>query len=146
MTHYAGVRLALIVVLGFNALSQIAGGIGLITGAVAPGLAILRGTPFADYMMPGVILVGVAGGSSLVALAVVWLASRLTGDFAGIASGGITAGWIVGEVMLLGVISWPLQALYLATGLLTAGLAARLWLADWERAHPHQPTRGHAIA
>jgi len=145
MTHEPTIRRTLKVVLGFNALSQIVGGVGLLTGAINPGLCLLQGTPFADYTMPGLIL-GAAGVVSLVALLLVWLASRLTGDFAGAFSGGVTAGWIAGEVVLLGVISWPLQALYLVTGLLALGLAAWLWLVDWERVHPHQPTHGHAVA
>ena len=145
MTHESTLRRTLMIVLGFNALSQIGGCIGLITGAINPGLSLLNGTPFADYMMPGLIL-GAAGVVSLVALALVWLAGRLTGDFAGVFSGGVTAGWIVGEVILLGVISWPLQALYLVTGVVAFGLAAWLWLADWEQDRPHQSTHTHAAA
>ncbi len=146
MRHESTVRRTLMIVLGFNALTQIAGGIGLITGAIAPGLDLLRATPFADYTVPGLILGVFAGGISLAALLIVWLAGRLTGDFAGAFSGAVTAGWIVGEVILLGVISWPLQALYLVTGLLAFGLAAWLWIVDWERVHPHQPSHGHAVA
>jgi hypothetical protein len=141
-----GFRRTLMIVLGFNALSQVGGGIGLMTGVIEPGLSLLNGTPFADYTVPGLIL-GTAGIVSLVALALVWLASRLTGDFAGAFAGAVTAGWIVGEVILLGVVSWPLQALYLVTGVVAFGLGVRLWLADYERTQqPHQPTRGHAVA
>ncbi len=144
MTHEPTIRRTLMVVLGFNALSQIAGGIGLLTGAINPGLSLLQGTPFADYAMPGLILSVVAGGGSLAALALVWLADRTTGDIAGFISGGVTAGWIAGEVILLGVIAWQLQALYAVTGLLAAGLAAYLWLADSGAARMRQSTHRHA--
>ena len=86
MTHEPTIRRTLMVVLGFNALSQIAGGIGLLTGAINPGLSLLQGTPFADYTMPGLILSVVAGGGSLAALALAWLADRTTGDIAGFIS------------------------------------------------------------
>jgi hypothetical protein len=150
MIHETGVRRTLLVMLAFNALSQIGGAIGLLAGAHPP-MSLLNSTPFADYTIPALILGVITGGSSLAALLLVWRAGRLTGDFAGIVSGSITAGWIVGEVILwkesiLGFLSVPLQVLYLVTGLLVAGLAAWLWLADWERAHPHTLLRRHGVA
>jgi len=144
MIHETGVRRTLLVVLAFNALSQIGGAIGLLAGAHPP-LSLLSATPFADYTLPALILGIITGGSSLAALLLVWRAGRLTGDFAGMVSGDITAGWIVGEVILLGYLS-PLQVLYFATGLLTAGLGAWLWLADWGRAHPHTSLHRHGVA
>ena len=80
MAQESTLRRTLMIVLGFNALSQIGGGIGLIMGAIAPPLSLLHGTPFADYTMPGLILDVVAGGGSLAALALVWVARRTTGD------------------------------------------------------------------
>jgi len=140
MINNTAVRRALLVILAFNALSQIGGAVGLITGLISPPFSLLSGTPFANYTLPGLILGVVAGGGSLVALLLVWRAGNLTGDEAGIVSGCITTGWIVGEVILfkesvLGFLGVPLQVMYFVTGLLAAGLAAWLWLADWEHAH-----------
>jgi hypothetical protein len=150
MIRETGVRRTLLVVLAFNALSQIGGAIGLLAGAHPP-LSLLSSTPFADYTLPALMLGIITGGGSLAAVLLVARAGRLTGDVAGIVSGGITAGWIVGEVLLwkeslLGFLSVPLQVLYFVTGLLAAGLAAWLWLADWERAHPHTSQRRHGVA
>jgi uncharacterized membrane protein YbhN (UPF0104 family) len=150
MIHESGVRRTLLVVLAFNALSQIGGAIGLLAGAHPP-LNLLTSTPFADYTLPALILGVITGGGSLVAVLLVARAGRPTGDVAALVSGSITAGWIVGEVLLfkeslLGFLSVPLQVLYFATGLLAVGLAARLWLADWERAHPHTWLHRHGVA
>jgi hypothetical protein len=147
MSHEVGMRRTLIAVLAFNALSQIGGAIGLLTGAHPP-LSMLNPTPFADYTVPALILGIFTGGCSLLALLLVWRGGRLSGDFAGIASGGITAGWIVGEVLLIGFAgSWVwLQILYFATGLVVAGLAAGLRLADWERTHPRLLPHHHSPA
>jgi len=152
MIYETGVRRTLLVMLAFNALSQIGGAIGLLAGAHPP-MSLLNSTPFADYTIPALILGVITGGSSLAALLLVWRAGRLTGDVAGLISGGITAGWIVGEVLLwreslLGFLSVPLQVLYFGTGLLAVGLAAGLWLVDQEQAHPYPHTwlHHHGIA
>jgi len=152
MIYETGVRRTLLVMLAFNALSQIGGAIGLLAGAHPP-MSLLNSTPFADYTIPALILGVITGGSSLAALLLVWRAGRLTGDVAGLISGGITAGWIVGEVLLwreslLGFLSVPLQVLYFGTGLLAVGLAAGLLLVDQEQAHPYPHTwlHHHGIA
>lgn len=150
VTHETGMRRALLVVLAFNALSQIGGAIGLLAGAHPP-MSLLGSTPFADYTVPALILGVITGGSSIVALLLVWRGQHLAGDAAGIISGGITAGWIVGEVILfreslLGFLGVPLQVLYFVTGLLAAGLASWLSLVDRGVAHPSASLHRHGVA
>jgi hypothetical protein len=134
MLHETGVRRTLLVMLAFNTLGLIGGAVGLLAGAHPP-LSPLRSTPFADSTIPSPLLGVIVGGGSLAALLLVWRAGRLTGDFAGIVSCGITAGWLVGEAIpwhesILGAPSVPLQMLYAVTRLLAAGWAARLWLVE----------------
>jgi hypothetical protein len=64
----------------FLSLTAIAGGIGLLTGAVAPPVELLSGSPFHDYILPGLALLilvgGVAGTSTVLLLRTHPLASR----------------------------------------------------------------------
>jgi hypothetical protein len=150
MSRTTGERRTLLVVLAFNALSQIGGGIGLLAGAHPP-ISLLDSTPFADYTMPALILGVITGGTSIIALLLVWRAAHIIGDVAGVVSGCITAGWILGEVILfreslLGFLGVSLQVLYFVTGLLAAILASWLWLADRELAHSRMSLHRHGVA
>jgi len=120
-------RYALIVIVGFAALSAIGGGIGVV---ISNGLGMpqswLQTTPFADYVVPGLILAIVVGGSALLAM-ILLLAHHTWQYVAAFCAGGIMTGWIVAEVLLIQQASW-LQALYLVVGLALMGLSAMLGL------------------
>lgn len=151
MVYVPFIRRAMLVTLAFNALSQFGGAVGLLTGAISPPLTLLSDTPFTSYTVPALILGVVTGGSSLVALRLVWLSARLVGDFASIIAGCITVGWILGEVILFkesvaGFLNVPLQVIYFVTGLVVLGLAGWLWLTDWERAHRQESRHHHGVA
>jgi hypothetical protein len=60
-------RLSLLVCTGFLALTACAGGIGLLTGAAAPPVEMLSGSPFPDYTIPALALAGIVGGMALLA-------------------------------------------------------------------------------
>jgi hypothetical protein len=47
------IRIALVVLEVFVALGAVAGGIGLLTGAIPVSLDALQGSPFVDYTVPG---------------------------------------------------------------------------------------------
>jgi hypothetical protein len=67
----SSVRIVLLTLTSFLSLTAIAGGIGLITGAVPPPLEMLNGSPFSDYTIPGLallILVGGLAGTSAILL------------------------------------------------------------------------------
>lgn len=120
----ARVHMALIWVASFAALSAIGGGIGLLaTNGLGIPLAYLRTTPFTSYVVPGVIL-GVAVGGSALAATLLLLRHQRWADLTAFGAGAIMAGWIVGEVLLLGQLSW-LQWFYLAVGVALMGLAVR---------------------
>lgn len=111
-------------VLLFNATSAVGGGIGLMTGALPVPASLLRNTPFATYLIPGLFLATVIGGSALFG-AVALIAHAERSLVIAATAGAIMVGWIAGETVLVEGFSW-LQALYLLTGLATVALAVHL--------------------
>jgi hypothetical protein len=112
-TYKALIRISL-----FNALSAVGGGIGLVTGTLPIPTELLRHTPFDSYVIPGLFLGLIIGGSALGgAIALVTHGKR--SRFISAGAGVIMVGWITGETILLRGFSW-LQGLYLLTGLLVA--------------------------
>jgi hypothetical protein len=90
---------------------------------------VLAGTPFSSFLVPGLVLAFVVGGSQLWAA---WAAARDTrwALLVALAAGGLLMGWIVGEVVWLGWIApHGLQPFCFAYGAVEAALAARLLLA-----------------
>jgi hypothetical protein len=120
-------RWVLIGLSGFLALTAIAGGIGLLSGAVAPPLEELAGSVFPDYTVPGLALMLVVGG--LAAAATVLLLRRHRLAWAAAASAGAAIiGFEVVEVLVFGSplgIARNLQVFYLGLGALLVALA--LW-------------------
>lgn len=109
----------LTVVHTFNALTGLVGGAAL---AVWPDgrmmqapLAMLQGTPFRDYLIPGLLLFASVGVTNMVA-AFVAKNREPGGEVFSFIAGVVTFGWIAGELMVLRVFS-PLQVLYALTGL-----------------------------
>lgn len=107
----------------FAGLAAVAGGVGLVGGGIRFPSDWLSGTPFSGYTAPGLILGGVVGGSALVAAAMTLLASRMAGALASAIAGAVMIGWIVGEVALIGYVSW-MQPAFFAYGLVMVALAA----------------------
>ena len=100
----------------FNALSAVGGGIGLVTGTLPVPTMLLRHTPFDSFVIPGLFLGVVIGGSALVG-AIAVLAHAKRSRLISAAAGVIMVGWIAGETILVEGFSW-LQGFYLLTGLL----------------------------
>jgi hypothetical protein len=109
---------ALIALSLFNAVSAIGGGIGLLTGALPVPTSLLELTPFDTYVVPGLFLAVVIGGSSL-AGTITLLARTPRAGFISAGAGLVMVGWILGETVIVQGFSW-LQGLYLMTGLLVA--------------------------
>jgi hypothetical protein len=145
------VRIALVVVDLFLAVSAIAGAVGLVVGFMNIPLSVLQGTAFADFTVPALLLGLVVGGSALAAAAIAVFGPRglaVLGPWrfdalASAAAGSIMVGWIVIEVALIGLGSW-LQPAYFVVGLVMIGLASLLQRAE---SHPTGVTgRQHAHA
>jgi hypothetical protein len=116
-------RRLLLVALVINAVTAIGGGIALATGILKMPLVILVHTPFKTFVIPALILACIVGGSSLWALILVIIHGNGSKIIAACA-GGIMAGWILAEIVLIRGFSW-LHGLYLITGFGTVLLSAR---------------------
>jgi hypothetical protein len=113
----------LLALLLFNGVSAVGGGLALMTDWIPEQTSWVRDTDFASNYFPGVILMAVVGGSSLVAA--VALAKRADGwQLAGIVAGTVMVIWIVGEVASIRAFH-PLQVIYLVTGVLVVAATPR---------------------
>jgi hypothetical protein len=128
-------RLALILLTLFVAAGAIFGGIGLILEAdLGMDLALLDGTPFSSYVVPGYILLLAVGGSNLVAGILLLIDHEQAPSFAFLAGAVLTA-WIAVQVVMIGMMSF-LQPAFFTFGLMTMGFAYRYWL-EVEAIHHH---------
>mgnify|MGYP001792509955 FL=1 len=111
----------------FNAFSAVGGGIALVAGGLGVPATLLRHTPFDSFVVPGIFLAAVIGGSATIgatALLAHWLLALVTSA----AAGAIMVGWILGETLLVEGFSW-LQGLYLLTGSIVVVASIRLYQA-----------------
>lgn len=109
-------RTILLGLLLFNGVTAVGGGLALMTGWIPEQASWVRDTDFASSYFPGVILMAVVGGSSLVAAAA--LAKRTDGwQLASIVAGTVMVFWIVGEIASIRGFH-VLQVVYLVTGAL----------------------------
>jgi hypothetical protein len=108
----------------FVALTAIAGGVALATGMERKrfSLSLLDDTPFKSYTVPGLVLSGLVGGTSLVAAGATLRRSRAA-TLASAVAGSVLVGWIAGEVCLLppDTRSW-IEAAYASLGLVMSAV------------------------
>ena len=108
----------------FNALSAVGGGIALSAGGLGVPTELLRHTPFDSFVVPGIFLAVVIGGSATIG-ATALLAHWTRALVISAAAGAIMVGWILGETLLVEGFSW-LQGLYLLTGSIVVVASIRL--------------------
>ena len=116
---------------GLIGLSAVAGGVGLVmdpTGAsLGMSTAWLDGSPFANFLIPGLFLLSVNGIGTLVGAVLSFRAYRYAGELAALL-GVIMMGWITIQVLVISGgagISW-LQPFYFVVGLVEFGLGLLL--------------------
>lgn len=118
-----GMRIALFLIDLFVALTAIGGGMALVAGLEANRfpLAWLQGTPFTSYVIPGLLLTVMVGGSAAVAT-VLLLREPTGGAWASLLAGLIVMGWIAGEVVILNqpVAPQGIEIFYFIVGLAMA--------------------------
>lgn len=119
--------LALLLLLGFQGLSGVAGGLGLVydpsgsTMGLSPEL--LAASPFGDYLVPGLVLLLVLGVVPCVVAIALWNRRRWA-RIAGLFVGGALVLWIGVQIALIGYRAEPpLQLVYGAIGVTIVGLA-----------------------
>jgi len=118
-------RRALLGVEIFAGLNAVGGGIGLTVNGLGIPKAQLGGTPFDSFLLPGVLLAGVVGGSLLGAAVALWRRHPL-GGLASVGAGAIMLGWIAVESLMIHD-GRPLQVTVAALSVAT--LALGWWLA-----------------
>jgi hypothetical protein len=135
------IRIALVVLEVFVALGAIAGGIGLLTGAIPASLEGLQGSPFADYTIPALSLMVIVGGGMLLAAATI-LSGREIGVLASALAGLMMMGFEIVEAAVIDRIGGSellfavsLQAFYFALGLAIFVLACSLWVIEYRSNH-----------
>ena len=121
----ARTSLVLEVLLGVGA---VAGGIALMLGPrgqiIPLDLALLAGSPFSDYFVPGLILFGIVGLGTLWVALLAWRASAWAPVLT-VAVGGALLIWLLVEFAVIGYTSEPpVQPVYLALGLLITIIGA----------------------
>jgi hypothetical protein len=100
----------------FNGFTAVGGGLALMTNWIPEQASWVRDTDFPSNYFPGVILMAVVGGSSLIAAAA--LVKRSDGwQLASIVAGNIMVFWIIGEVASIRGFHF-LQVIYVVTGAL----------------------------
>lgn len=120
----AQARGPLLALLSFGAISALVGGVlGVAVNGAGVPLTTLEGTPFTSFVIPGLILGLVVGGTQGLAAIAVQRRHHYGPLAAAIAGFGMVI-WIFVEVAIIGY-SW-LQAVYLALGI--GEVALVLWM------------------
>jgi hypothetical protein len=138
MMRHTNIRISLVVLEVFVALTALVGGLALLIGAFpAQWLPVeqLQGGTFSDYTVPALLLTIVVGGSSLLA-AVTVFTGREVGVLASLAAGAILVGGVVVEGAMVDHMTF-LQPFYFVLGLLIWTLAAGLWTAEMLQGQVH---------
>ena len=107
------IRVALGTLLGFLALNAFGGGIYGMLGAEGVPAELLRGSPFASYLVPSIVLFVVVGGSMCAASVLVFRRWQHA-QWAVVVSMGIVFVWLVVQVMIIGYTSWLQPAVAVA--------------------------------
>jgi hypothetical protein len=121
----------------FVAMTAVGGGITVATGVDKFPAGWLTGTLFSSYLIPGLILAAVVGGSAVVA-AVAILRTPDAGALTSMLAGAILLGWLVGERLILPPAAfvpqfWWLEAVYVAAGLMMLVPGFAVWWAGRRR-------------
>lgn len=115
----------------FQAVSAFAGGIGLMaTAGLGTPQSALDDGPFRSFVWPGVILVGVVGGSQALAAGLLLARRESALLWSAVAGFGMLV-WIFTETGMIRGMLW-LQALYFSTGIAQlVAVMAMLGVAAW---------------
>src|SRR6266849_2145746 len=136
---HKGIRIAFVVIGACIGLGAIGGGIALLIGAFAQWLPVawLQGTPFSDYIIPGLLLTVVVGGGMLLAAATQFI-QREWAVLLSAAMGLIMIGWEIVEVAIIDRYAQAVvpstvvqQVLFSVLGLVIIGLSAYVWMAEY---------------
>lgn len=118
----------LLILLCFIAFTSVVSGIMMISGPDGKimnlPLSLLKGTPFRNFLVPGILLTFIVGGINLLA-AYYNLLKRTNQYNWAIAGGLVISAWIIVQMILIRAAHW-LHFLYLGTGIFIVLLAYQL--------------------
>jgi hypothetical protein len=111
----------------FQGISGLAGGLGLMLDPSGEGLGLsmtlLEGSPFPDYLVPGLVLFIVLGMAPMVVARGVWVGLQASWIGALVVGGALVI-WITVQIRTIGYQPRPpLQALFGSLGLVILGLS-----------------------
>ena len=108
----------------FIGLGALAGGFGLVKdpsgSALGVPLSFLEGSPFPDFLIPGIFLLAVNGVGSMIGAGLSFTRRRYAQEIA-IVLGAILVAWIVIQVIIILSFSW-LHVLYFILGVVELGI------------------------
>ncbi len=106
------------VLAGFVGVTAVLGGVELVTGyPVRQPVEWLAGTPFDSYLVPGLLLAALVGGSAVLAF-IAAIRSDPRWPRSAIVAGAVLCGWIMAEMVMLDQPTTPTAAevVYLVIG------------------------------
>jgi hypothetical protein len=121
-------RLMLGILLAFGAINALGGGLYGLLGAKGVPTEWLAGSPFKDYFVPSLFLLGVVGGSLLLGAIAVFGHWRNASMLA-VTSGLIGLWWLAVQIAIIGFVSW-MQPVTAVTALIIILLGRMLHIAE----------------
>jgi hypothetical protein len=128
-------RFVLGTLLAFVALNALAGGYYGVSGADGVPREWLQGSPFNDYLIPGLFLMTVIGGSFTFAALAVFARLRHARP-AAFSAVMLLLAWLAVQVAIIGYVSW-MQPATATAGILALFLACRLQEPSGEERQNH---------
>jgi len=125
-------RFILIFINSFISVTAIPGGIALVAGFYPPPVELLSGSPFNDYLIPGIALAFLVGGSALSAT-VFLIRNKEHRAYFSLAAAAVILVFETVEIIVIGSpegVARNLQVLYITLGVLSAALSLILILKD----------------
>ena len=118
----------LFLLISFIAVTSVLSGLLMISnpdgGILNLPLVLLNGTPFKNFLIPGILLTTIVGGVNL--LAVFHNIQRHDNHYNWAIAGGIMiSGWIIGQMIIIQAAHW-MHFLFLGVGILIILLAYQL--------------------
>ena len=118
----------LFLLVSFTALTALSSGIMMIYDPSGSFFlmseSLLSGTPFKNFLVPGVVLALIVGGTNLAAVVLNLMRNKNRYNWA-IVAGVMICGWIIIQMIMISAFSW-FQLLYLVIGIFTILLAYQL--------------------
>jgi hypothetical protein len=126
------IRVVLIILTGFLSLTSITGGVALLAGFYSPPNSQLEGTIFTSFLIPGLALSVLVGGSSLFSTFLLIRKNRFSSLFSTV-TGIVIMFFEFVEVLMIGSpigVARTLQIVYFGLGTIITVFSIGIWFID----------------